>query len=149
MTDHAHITARLTHRYDATPGDVFDAWLDPESVQRWMGAALSESAPGTELLRVEIDARVGGTFRFIDSRDPEQAGPTGLYLEIDRPRRLAFTWLPEEGEHSVVTTDITADGDGALLTLTHEMEATWADYLNRTQETWARMADQVGRHLSA
>lgn len=137
------ITAKVTHRFAASPEAVFDAWLDPELVGKWMAAALAESSPGTELTSVTIDARVGGTFTFIDSRDEDQDGPTGTYLQIDRPRRLVFTWLPEDGEHSVVTIDIESAGDGCVLTLVHEMESRWVDFADRTAEAWARMARQI------
>ena len=137
------IRAEITHRFDATPEEVFDAWLDADLVSRWMSSTLKTSAPGTELLTVEIDARVGGAFRFIDSRDPDQDGPTGTYLEIDRPRRLSFTWLPEEGEHSIVTIHIRRDDDGAILTLVHEMEAKWEEYLDDTRRAWTRMTEQI------
>lgn len=146
--DDEYIKAEVTHRFAASAEEVFDAWLDPRAVTRWLAASLRESMPDTELLEVEIDARVGGEFRFVDSRDAEQEGPTGTYLEIDRPRRLVFTWLPEGEERSVVTIDIQSDGDGCVLTLVHEMEPIWIEYLDRTQETWARMVRQVAADLA-
>jgi uncharacterized protein YndB with AHSA1/START domain len=137
------ITARVTHEFASPPEVVFDAWLSPELVRRWMGAALDESMPGTRMVEVAIDARVGGTFTFTDTRDEDESGPTGTYLEIDRPRRLAFTWLPEDGEHSVVTIDIEPTETGCRLTLVHEMEPRWSDYLDQTQTTWERMIRQI------
>ena len=137
------ITVDVSHRFSASPEAVFDAWLDPERIEQWMAAALAEFSPGTEFRRATVDAHVGGTFTFIDSRDEDQTSPTGTYLEIDRPRHLSFTWLPEDGEYSVVTIDIEPDGRGCLLTLRHEMESTWVDFAERTAEAWARMARQI------
>lgn len=149
MRKHDFITAEVIHRYVMSPEDVFDAWLSTGIVRRWLAASLEESTPGTELLSVEIDPRVGGEFRFIDSRDPDQSRPTGTYLKIERPRRLTFTWLPEDGEHSVVMIDIKPDGDGSVMTLVHEMDPAWQDYLARTQAAWERMAQQIDNALRA
>ena len=43
------------------------------------------------MVRVDIDARVGGSFN-ITRRDGEDVEHVGTYLEIDRPRRLVFTF---------------------------------------------------------
>ncbi|MFK3980561.1 SRPBCC domain-containing protein [Micromonospora sp. NPDC050397] len=142
------IVARVTHDFTVSPETVFDAWLDAKLVRQWMAASIAESAPGTEMRTVSIDARVGGTFTFTDSRDEDETGPTGTYLQIDRPRRLAFTWLPEPGEHSVVTIDIEPTSTGCTLTLVHEMEPTWADYLDQTTAAWVRMANHIDRMLT-
>jgi uncharacterized protein YndB with AHSA1/START domain len=140
--------ARVTHRFSAPATAVFDAWLDPNLVRRWMAGAVSEAADG-KIDRVEIDARVGGAFTFTDWRDGEEAIHHGTYLEIDRPRRLVFTWLPEPGEHSVVTIDITPNPDGCTLELAHEMEKKWADYVDRTTFGWATMVRHVDSLLGA
>ena len=51
----------------------------------------------------------------------------GYYGEIDRPRKLVFTWFTspeEEAENSaVVTLVIEPDAAGSTVTLTHSMEA--------------------------
>ncbi|WP_413320128.1 SRPBCC family protein [Agrococcus sp. 1P02AA] len=142
------IVAAASHDFAVSAEKVFDAWLDPELVRRWMGRALAESAPGTVLQDVRIDAREGGELWLVDSRDPAQTTPTGTFVELDRPRRLVFTWLPADGEHSVVSIDIEPTATGCTLVLRHEMEAEWQEHLERTQETWARMvrrlADAIG-----
>lgn len=144
-----HLVARVTHHFTASAEAVFDAWFDPALVREWMARSIAESVPGTEMRRVEVDPRVGGAFTFTDSRDEDETGPTGHYLEIDRPRRLVFTWLAGPGEHSVVSIDIVPTDGGCRLTLVHEMEPTWADYLDRTTAAWSRMAQQIDRLLSS
>ena len=47
---------------------------------------------------------------------------TGSYQEIDRPRRIVFTWnSPYAGDHgSLVTVDFKPKGRGTEIVLTHE-----------------------------
>lgn len=128
----------VTHRFAASPERVFDAWLDPAKARRFLFAT-----PVGEVVRCDIDARVGGGFVITDRREGEDIEHVGRYLEIDRPRRLAFTFsVPKydsdaDPEATPVVVQILplADG-GAELTLTHEV---WADYLEQTKGGWAKI----------
>lgn len=140
------IEARVTHRFKATPERVYDAWLDPDQVRIWMAAALKSFGLSGEIQRIEIDARVGGKFFFSDIRDGTEARHWGTYLELERPRRIAFTWIVDEGEEanpSIVRLTIQPEADGCVLTLVHEMDEKWLDYVSRTESGWARMLQQV------
>src|SRR5262245_8260460 len=89
---------RVTSRLDASPERVFDAWLDPAMASVWLFATALHP-----IARVEIDARIGGSFRFLDRREGRrQVEHTGEYLEIIPPRRLVFT-LSMENSPRVVT----------------------------------------------
>ena len=71
----------------------------------------------------ETDVRVGGRFHVGFKGDTgEQHDVSGTYREIVPDRRLVFSWAwrttPER--ESQVTIDLKPDGDGTILTLTHE-----------------------------
>ena len=101
---------------------------------------------------VEIDARVGGRFTFSDMREAGEAIHWGFYQEIDRPRRLVFTWFtsPEEAEenNSVVTLTIEPADDGCVATIVHSMDAQWAEYLKQTENGWHSLLSQVDSFLT-
>jgi uncharacterized protein YndB with AHSA1/START domain len=84
VTDEYLVTVR---REIAAPAEVlFDAWLDAQSLGSWLRPA------GIRETRAETDPRVGGTFRIVMADDESSTEHTGTYREIDRPRRLVFTW---------------------------------------------------------
>jgi uncharacterized protein YndB with AHSA1/START domain len=131
----------VSRRLDAPPERVFDAWLDLASVRRWLFAT-----PDGVMERVEVDPRVGGRFRIDERRGDEIASHFGTFVEIDRPRRLAFDFSTSlEETPTRVTVDIEPDGDGSRLTLTHA--GVWADYEERTREGWTKIVDGLARTL--
>jgi len=113
MTVEPHVIVRVTRRFSASPERVFDAWLDAEKAGRWMFATASG-----EMVRAEIDARVGGSFCFVDRRDGQDVKHTGEYLEIDRPRHLVFTFSVDSSDSARVMIDIVPVGTGCELNWT-------------------------------
>jgi uncharacterized protein YndB with AHSA1/START domain len=136
------VTVTVERRLDAPPERVFDAWLDPAQAGLWLFRT-----PDGMLARCEIDARVGGRFRIDERRGRDLAEHHGEYVEIDRPRRLAFDfWTSFSDERTRVTVTIAPDGDGTLVTLRHE--GVWADYEDRTRQGWATILDGLARTLA-
>jgi uncharacterized protein YndB with AHSA1/START domain len=136
MTAEQPITVRVTHRYTASAERVFDAWLDAKFAAKWLFATSTG-----EMVRAEIEPRVGGTFTFVDRRDGEDVLHTGTYLEIDRPRRLVFTFgIPAfSANFDRVRIDIAPLASGCELTLTHEMKPEFAEYRERTEAGWTKI----------
>jgi uncharacterized protein YndB with AHSA1/START domain len=114
---------------------VFDAWLDPAIARRFLFAT-----PTGEMITAEIDPRVGGRFEFTDRRpDMGEVRHVGEYLEIDRPRRLVFSFGVPQFDPAMTTVeiDITPDGDGCVLTLTHRgVGEEWKD---GTVDGWTKI----------
>jgi uncharacterized protein YndB with AHSA1/START domain len=128
--------------FAAPPERVFDAWLDPATAGRWLFA----TATG-EMIRVEIDPRVGGRFAIVERRDGQDVEHVGEYLSVDRPRQLAFTFaVPKFSAQSTrVTIDIVPQGTGCQLTLTHDgVLPEWSD---RTRAGWGMLLDSLGSQL--
>jgi uncharacterized protein YndB with AHSA1/START domain len=131
------LVVRVTRRYAASPERVFDAFLDPAKAGRFMFAT-----PTGEMVRVEIDARVGGRYAFVDRRDGDDVAHTGEYLEIDRPRRLVFTFSADGSEADRVSIDIAPlESGGCEVTLAHEMNPKWAEYADRSAQGWSGILD--------
>ena len=144
MSVEQSMQVRVTHRFTASAERVFDAWLDAGTVGQWLFAT-----PTGQVVRAEIDPRVGGRYVIVDRRDGEDVEHTGEYLEIDRPRRLVFTLaVPKYSQDADrVTIDIVPLESGCELTLTHEMHPEFAEWADRTESGWTSILDKLDEVL--
>jgi uncharacterized protein YndB with AHSA1/START domain len=132
----------ITRRFDFAIERVFDAWLDPARACKFLFVT-----PTGTMVRVEIDARVGGSFN-ITRRDGDDVEHVGTYLEIDRPRRLVFTFgVPKfSAQITRVSIDLKPLPTGCELTLTQEQVPT--EWLDRTRDGWEMILDGLSAHLT-
>ncbi len=135
-------TIVITRRFDFPIERVFDAWLDPARARNFLFGT-----PTGKMVRVEIDARVGGSFN-ITRRDDEDVEHVGTYLEIDRPRRLVFTFgVPKfSAQMTRVSIDVKPLATGCELTLTHE--GVLPEWLDSGREGWGKILDGLSAHLA-
>jgi len=138
-----NVALKVVRRFDAPAERVFDAWLDPATLGRWLFAT-----PAGTMVRVEVDARVGGSYAVVERRDGEDVEHVGEYLEVDRPRRLAFTLrVPKYSQQEDrITVEIVPLGEGCELTLTHENLD--AEYEDRTRAGWTKVLDALATSLA-
>lgn len=134
---------RVTRRFRAPPERVFDAWLDPETAGLWLFATALQP-----MARVKIDARVGGAFCFADRRGGEDIEYSGEYIEIARPRRLAFTLSMNNRLPDItrVTAEIVPLKTGCRFILTHENLP--ADYASSMKARWTGILYGFGAMLA-
>jgi len=124
MSTDSTITINVVRSFEASPEEVFDAFTDPEIARQWLFAH-----PEEETVKAEIDARVGGRFT-ITRRGEADTEHTGEFLELDRPRKLVFTFaVPRYSPAETrITIEIVPQGAGCELTLFHEgVPPEWAD----------------------
>ena len=96
---------------------VFEAWLDPEMLRRFMCPA-----PGVELGHVAVEPREGGAFEIVMLVGERELPHRGIYESIQRPERLIFTWESANAPAgSRVTIDFAQiDAEATEVTLLHE-----------------------------
>lgn len=134
----------LKRRFKAAPAKVFSAWTEPKKIAGWWGPTQAET------LRAEVDARVGGRFRIVfRGADGEEHDVRGVYREVVPNEKLVFTWAwrttPER--ESLVTVLLKSDGDGTLLTLTHEQFFD-EPARDRHQAGWSGALDKLEAYLA-
>ena len=108
----------ITRTFNAPAHLVFEAWSKPELMRRWW----VPKSIGITLLSCEIDARTGGTYRFVFQHPsaPGEMAFFGRYLEVSPPSRLV--WTNEEGGDAGQVSTVTLEdrGDTTRLVL-HEL----------------------------
>ena len=137
------VAVRLSRCFEASPERVFDAWLVPRTLGQWM---FGPRVRDENVVRLDVDPRVGGRFSLKVERGGEVIDHVGEYLQIERPHLLVFTWAVKghsDDAPSQVRIDIAASSSGCVLTLVHTMDARWADYAQRTQDGWNTMLDAL------
>jgi uncharacterized protein YndB with AHSA1/START domain len=94
---------------------VFDAWLDPDRLARFLCAG------DTHVARIEVDAHVGGEFHVVMAGERGEFDHRGRYVEIARPERLRFTWISAAtgGAQTDVTVTFECVDEGTRVTLVH------------------------------
>jgi len=108
-----------TRTIDAPARLVFEAWTKPELIMRWWAPA----SFGITFLSCEIDARTGGSYRFVFGH-PASEQPMaffGRYIEVTPPTRLV--WANEEEADGAVTTATFEETDGKTRVVVHDLYA--------------------------
>ena len=73
---------RFERQFSVDPEIVFDTLTNPELMKIWWG----------ENVEFDIDLRVEGEWTIIRHENDDKYIATGVYLEVDRPRRLKYTY---------------------------------------------------------
>ena len=129
------VSIRIDARFEASPERVFHAWLDPDVARRWLFATAMRP-----IAHVEIDARVGGSFRFVERRESGDVEYRGQYVEVAPSERLVFTLVLAERHRAAtrVIVEIEERAVGSNVALAHEnvpldlasgVEARWSGML--------------------
>lgn len=143
MTDEYSLT--VGREIAAPAEDLFDAWLDAQSLASWLKPS------GVRETRAETDPRVGGTFRIVMVDDESSDVHTGTYREIDRPRRLVFTWSSPSTRFrdSIVTVTFQPSSTSSTMVEIHQVglpdeearashHAGWSDALRELDRTHSK-----------
>ncbi len=110
------LSLTVQRRIDAPVQRVYEAWLDPATLTRFMA-----NCQGMNLAAAETDPRIGGRFLLAMNTGTRVVEHRGTYLDLVPHSRIVFTWESEfsKVEGSTVTLHLAPDGEATLLTLTH------------------------------
>ena len=127
----------------APPGRVFEACVDPGQLAEWWGPA------GFTVTELDLDVRRRGRYRItMQPPDAEAFHLSGTFRDVDRPRRLVYTFEWEEPDpddrETVVTLSFHEDPEGTRVVLDQGPFATearralhdagWTETLDRLEQ---------------
>jgi uncharacterized protein YndB with AHSA1/START domain len=113
---------------ETTPEKLWEALTDGDFTERyWFGA------------RLKSDWKVGSTFEML--RSDGAVSDAGKVVEVDRPRRLAYTFINQSDKYrnefpALATFVLEPYGRLVKLTLTHEGFAEGSKFFNGVSKGW-------------
>jgi len=120
----------------APPGQVYDAWLDPQ-------------IPGTpwhESDKLIFHPEPDGLWYWLTGDNTHY----GRFVDLSRPTRIEHTWMSRHtlGEESTVTVTFEKKGEGTLMTLVHSglpdneggkgHQEGWNYFLDKLVDQWGQ-----------
>jgi uncharacterized protein YndB with AHSA1/START domain len=139
------LTVNLNKIIHAPIEKVFDAWLNPKMLSKFM-----RGMPDMPESDVETDAREGGNFTIIMHYRGEKIPHTGKYLEISRPDKLVFTWASQYSvvDNSTVTLKFTkVDDNRTKISLSH-VKFIDEEMRSAHEEGWGNILDKLSEVIN-
>jgi uncharacterized protein YndB with AHSA1/START domain len=136
----------VTREFDFPAEAVFDAWVDPTAVGRWLFRT-----PTGVLVRAGCDPRVGGGFVVIERRGDATVEHVGTYVELARPTRVVFDFAAG-GAATPTRVTVAIDPLGpsrCRVTLSHDLAAEWAAHADRARGGWTLILNNLAATLAA
>lgn len=133
MADENCFTITVTHSFRASADQVFDAFIDPAKVAKFLFVT-----PTGTIVRCDWDARVGGKFLVTDRRGDEEIAHEGEFIELQRPNKIVFVVrVPKYSSDSGrVSIDIQPTGTGCDVTLSETMSTAWEQHRGNIEKGW-------------
>jgi len=106
------IELNLSRTIDATPSEVYDAWIDPSGpVSPWSG--VSKAIVNTP--------KVDALFYSMYNLEGQEIAHYGRFIALERPHRIQYTWVSEatQGLESMVTLSLKTEGGKTIVQVNH------------------------------
>lgn len=112
----------IERTFNAPARIVFDAWSQPELVERWW----APRSRGVAVVQIVATVRTGGSYRYVLSHRDRQFAFSGAYIEVTPPARLVYTQIFEPaaggaqpGDAEIVVTVTFDERDGRTRVRSH------------------------------
>ncbi len=139
----SELSLNLSRTIKAPIESVYNAWLDPEMLTKFMIPGEGMTVP-----KAETDAREGGRFDIIMQAGDKQMPHGGVYKKLSPYSQIVFTWeSPMSIDGSIVTLNFSETNEGTAVELIHvkfkdeayraDHEGGWTSILNALDNIFA------------
>jgi len=139
----AELSLMVRRTIAASPERLFRAWTDPNQLVRWWGPK------GTRCMGVEMDVRVGGSYR-IGNRLPDGnvLWIVGKFEQVEPPTQLVYSWRLEDTPHRerVSVRFLARDLGKTEVVVVHERVASRASYESH-EAGWLGCLDGLSAYI--
>lgn len=137
------LSLNISRTINATPEALFNAWLDPKMLTRFMAPG-----PNTTVPHAANDPVVGGRFDIIMKVGDQELPHAGTYKEIDPHSRLVFSWeSPMSVDGSTVTLTFKPVDGGTEINL-HHVKFQNEEKRNNHEGGWNAILDKLETAVS-
>jgi len=148
MSDVANTTLTMIRTFDIEPERVFDAWLNPEMMRKWLFTLERTNKVARN------NPQEGGTWEIVDHRGGMDYRAIGEYLVIDPPKKIVFTFkMPQFNDlEDTITVELKKLEVGCEMTFTQvihvpreenwtesDIEKALGDSYKDTEQGWIYM----------
>lgn len=135
---------KIKRVFAASPNKVFDAWMNREEWQAWIGPE------GMACEVPLLEPFVGGNFQIKMKISDDNIIPVvGVFREIEKPSRIAFSWgrAGDPLSQSIITVILNAIDGHTALTLQHEGLSS-VESRNDHERGWNGTFNKLARYLA-
>ena len=136
------VEVRVTRRFAHPRERVFEAFVDPDRAGEWLFRT-----EGGVMERTDYDPTPGGEFAIFERRGGDLARHFGRFVTVEPPRLVAFDFWVDANPPVRVTVGFQPDGDGCLVTLSHDLSAAWVEYRERSEHGWSAILAALDRTM--
>lgn len=147
MSSQKTIRRSVSKTIPATAEKVFDHWLIPTFVGNWMfGPHLDDE----KIIELSNEVRPRGEFSYTVKRGGKEIIHNGVFIKIDRPRCLEFSWQQSDKDDAVsqVQVQFEEDGERTRLKVSLRLDPLLADDADAIKELWSRRCKALSTLLS-
>jgi uncharacterized protein YndB with AHSA1/START domain len=130
----------------ASADRIFEALINPEQRMKWWGAE-----GRYQVTHMESDLRPGGPWKMRGlGMGGKPFSVAGKYRDIERPRVLAFTWIPdwdEDATETLVRFDLREHGETTTVRLTHSGFA--SDTSRTRHQGWPQILEWLRAYIES
>ena len=134
------LSLTVSRKINASPEKLFNAWLDPKMLARFMLPGEGMTVPSAKTDPVE-----GGRFDIVMKAGDHEIPHHGIYKKISPHSELVFTWQSVHSvDGSTVTLTFEPTQGGTEITL-HQVKFASEDSVKSHQGGWTSILDALAK----